>query len=139
MPGRRWIICPSSSDFSCSLRSVATSLLGDASWTDGNLAEAQRAYADSVSISQAAGNIHVVITASSNLADVLMGQGKLQQAARILSGALQMVTLPDGSISPLAGRVYAGLARISYEWNKPGRRSEVCSAGDRAVWVLGES
>ena len=109
---------PTSNDFSCSLRSVASSLLGDASWTDGNLAEAQSAYADSVSISQAAGNIHVVITASSNLADALMGQGKLQHAARIFSGALQMVTLPDGSISPLAGRVYAGLARISYEWNK---------------------
>ena len=109
---------PVSSDFSCSLRSVASSLLGDASWTDGNLAEAQHAYADSVSISQATGNTHVVITASSNLADALMGQGKLQHAATIYAEALQMVTMTDGSISPLAGRVYAGLARISYEWNR---------------------
>jgi LuxR family maltose regulon positive regulatory protein len=109
---------PQSSDFSCSLRSVASSLLGDASWTEGKLAEAQHAYADSVFVSQAAGNAHVVITASSNLADALMGQGKLQHAARIYSEALQMVAMPDGSISPLAGRVYAGLARISYEWNR---------------------
>ena len=109
---------PTSNDFSCSLRSIASALLGDASWTDGNLAEAQSAYADSVSISQTAGNTHVIITASSNLADALMGQGKLQHAARIFSGALQMVTLADGSISPLAGRVYAHLARISYEWNR---------------------
>ncbi len=109
---------PASNDFSCSLRSVASSLLGDASWTNGNLAEAQSAYADSVSVSQAAGNISVVITASSNLADALMGQGKLQQAARIYSEASQMVNMADGSVSPLAGRVYAGLARISYEWNR---------------------
>ena len=47
-----------------------------------------------------------------------MGQGKLRHAARTLSGALQMVTLPDGGTSPLAGRVYAGMASISYEWNR---------------------
>ena len=109
---------PTSSDLCCSLRSVASSLLGDACWTDGNLADAQRAYADSVSASQTAGNISVVIIASSNLADALMGQGKLQHAARIYSETSQMVTMADGSISPLAGRVYAGLARISYEWNR---------------------
>lgn len=109
---------PASNDFSCSLRSVAVALLGDASWADGNLAAAQRAYADSVSVSQAAGNTQVLITASSNLADALLEQGQLQHAARILSGILPLVTLADGSISPLAARVYAGLARISYEWNR---------------------
>jgi LuxR family maltose regulon positive regulatory protein len=108
---------PVSSDLSCSLRSAATSILGDASWMDGDLAEAQRAYADAVLISQATGNIHMVIIANSNLADILVEQGKLQQAARIYSETLQMAMLPDGKISPLADRVYAGLSRISYEWN----------------------
>ena len=89
---------PVSNDFSCSLRSVATSLLGDASWMDGNLAEAQRAYTDAVVISQAAGNSHTVIIASSNLADILMEQGQLQQAARFYSDTLRLATLPDGQI-----------------------------------------
>ena len=109
---------PVSSDLSCSLRSAATSILGDASWMDGNLAEAERAYTDAVLIGQATGNIHMVIIANSNLADILMEQGKLQQAARIYSEALRMAMFPDGKISPLAERVYAGLSRISYEWNR---------------------
>jgi LuxR family maltose regulon positive regulatory protein len=109
---------PVSSDLSCSLRGVATSILGDASWMDGNLAEAQRAYSDAVQISQSADNIHMIIIANSNLADILLEQGKLQRAARIFSGALQMAHLPDGKISPLAERVYAGLSKIYYEWNR---------------------
>ena len=108
---------PVSNDFSCTLRSVATSILGDSCWLEGNLVEAQRAYTDAVLISQSAGNIHMVIIANSNLADILMEQGQLHQADRIYSETLQMATLPDGQISPLAEKVYAGLSRISYEWN----------------------
>ena len=108
---------PASNDFSCSLRSVATSILGDACWLEGNLAEAQRAYADAVLISQAAGNIHMVIITNSNLADILVELGQLQQAARLYSETLKMATSSDGQISPLAEKVYAGLSRVSYEWN----------------------
>jgi LuxR family transcriptional regulator, maltose regulon positive regulatory protein len=110
---------PTSSDFSCSLRSAAISILGDASWINGNLAEAQRAYTDAVKISQAAGSIPMLIIANSNLADILLEEGFLNQAARIYSATLQIATLPDGQTSPLAERMYAGLSRISYEWNNP--------------------
>lgn len=108
---------PVSSDFSCSLRSAATSILGDACWLAGDLVEAQRAYTDAVQISQAAGNLPMIIISNSNLAEVLLEQGQLQAAARSYAEALQMVTLPDGQISPLAESVYAGLGRIAYEWN----------------------
>jgi LuxR family maltose regulon positive regulatory protein len=115
---RQSLAClPVSSDFSCGLRSVATSLLGDACWLEGDLAEAQRAYTDAVQISQAAGNIPMIIISNSNLAEVLLEQGQLQLAARSYAEALQIATLPDGQISPLAESVYAGLGRIAYERN----------------------
>jgi LuxR family transcriptional regulator, maltose regulon positive regulatory protein len=109
---------PTSNDFACSLQSAATSILGDASWMDGELAEAGRAYTQAVLISQAAGNIHMGIVAHASLADVLMEQGQLRQAARIYAETLQTATLPDGQISPLANKIYAGLSRVSYEWNQ---------------------
>jgi LuxR family maltose regulon positive regulatory protein len=108
---------PVSNDLSCSLRSVATSILGDACWLEGNLAEAQRAYADAVLISQSAGNIHTLIIANSNLAEILLEQGQLGEAARIYSETLKLARLPDGQVSPLIDRVYAGLSKIAYEWN----------------------
>lgn len=110
-------LLPASNDFSCSLRGAATSILGDACWIEGDLAEAQRAYSDAVEISRSAGNIHLLIFAQTNLAEALMEQGQLRQAARIYSEALSLATSPDGIISPLAERVFAGSGKIAYEWD----------------------
>ncbi len=109
---------PVSNDLSCSLRSAATSMLGDASWLEGNLAEAERAYVEAVSISRAAGDIHMAIITSLDLADVLVEQGRLHHAARTYSEAIRMATLADGQVSPLADKAYAGLSQLSYEWNR---------------------
>jgi LuxR family maltose regulon positive regulatory protein len=109
---------PVSSDFSCSLRSVATSLLGDASFLNGDLPEARHAYAEAVQIGQGAKDVPMTIITSYNLAETLSEQGELHQAARIYAETLGLATLPDGKISPLAERVYAGLCRVCYEWNQ---------------------
>jgi len=107
-----------SNDLSCSLRSVATSLLGDACWSEGNLVEARQAYAQAVLISQGAGNIHMSSSPNSNLADILVEEGKLHQAARrVLRDLADGHITGRGKFSPLAENVYAGLSRISYEWN----------------------
>jgi LuxR family maltose regulon positive regulatory protein len=108
---------PVSNDFSCSMRSVATSIHGDASWMNGNLEEARNAYLEAVRISEAAGNIYMTMIAKSNLAVVLTEQGELHQAARILADTLQNVRYPDGQELPMADRFYAGLGSLSYEWN----------------------
>jgi LuxR family maltose regulon positive regulatory protein len=108
---------PDSDAVPCSLRSAATSILGDASWMNGDLGEARQAYSEAARIGQAAGNDPMVIIASTNLADVLMEQGQLHQAGRIYSEILHRATRPDGQRSPLTDRVYAGLSRVSYEWN----------------------
>ena len=109
---------PEDNPFSCSIRSVATAILGDASQMDGNLEQAGLAYAEALRIGQVSGNVHTVIMASIDLADVLMKQGELHQAARIFSETLQMATHPDGGRSPLADRIFAGLSSLYYEWNR---------------------
>jgi LuxR family transcriptional regulator, maltose regulon positive regulatory protein len=110
---------PDSNDFySRSLRSAATAILGNASWMEGNLVEAGRAYTQALLISQAAGYGHMGIITTSNLANVLMEQGQLHLAARRYSETVQMAALPDGGISPLAEEACAGLGQISYEWNR---------------------
>lgn len=100
-----------------SLRAVATALLGDASSMNGDLEEARQAYTESMQICRAVGDIHLVIVANSNLANILIEQGLLHQAARIYSETLEMTTRPDGQKSVLAGRVDAELSQVSYEWN----------------------
>lgn len=108
---------PNTNAFSCSLRSVATSILGDASQMNGNLEQARRAYSEAARMSQAAGNIYMTMIANSNLADILIEQGKLHQAYRIYSESLQLARRPDGQELPLADRFYGGLSKIAYEWN----------------------
>jgi LuxR family maltose regulon positive regulatory protein len=108
---------PDSDPFSRSIRSVATSILGDASWMSGELEEAERAYTEALHISRLADNAPMAIITSSALADILMQRGRLHRATRIYSETLQMATRPDGERSPLADRLYAGLSRVSYEWN----------------------
>jgi LuxR family transcriptional regulator, maltose regulon positive regulatory protein len=105
---------PDCSEISQSIRSVATSILGDASWINGNLEEASRAYAEAVRIGREAGNLHMVIIANSNLGDILLEQGQLGQAAETYIRALQLAVRPDGQRSPLAGKLYAGMGRIAY-------------------------
>jgi LuxR family transcriptional regulator, maltose regulon positive regulatory protein len=102
----------------CSVRSLATLILGDASWINGDLDHAAHAYAEAIRIGREAGNLPMVIIANSNLADVLMEQGQLYRAADIYNQSLQMAVRPDGQRSPMAGSIYAGLGRLSYENNR---------------------
>ncbi len=100
-----------------SLRTVATSLLGDASSMNGELQEARQAYSEALRIAQVAGDVHLTIVLNSNIANILMEQGLLHEAARIYGETLRMATRPDGQESVIAGRVYAELSQVSYEWN----------------------
>jgi len=100
-----------------SLRTVATSLLGDACSINGDLEQAWQAYMEAKQIGLAAGDQHLVIVANSNLANILIERGLLHQAAEIYTEALEMTTRPDGQKSVLAGRAYVELSQVLYEWN----------------------
>ena len=109
---------PDCSSISQSIRSVATSILGDASRINGNLEEAIHAYTEAIKIGREANNLNMVIIANSNIADILVEQGQLHRAADTYTQTLQMAVRPDGQRSPLAARIFASLGRLSYEWNR---------------------
>jgi LuxR family maltose regulon positive regulatory protein len=109
---------PDCSSISQSIRSVATSILGDASWVNGNLDEAVQAYTEAIKIGREANNLNMVIIANSNIADIFMIQGQLHRAADTYTQSLQMAVRPDGQRSPLAEKIYAGMGRLFYEWNR---------------------
>lgn len=104
-------------DFSCALRSVATSLLGDASWGEGKLDEACRAYEEAVQIGRIARNPHTTMMSLNNLADVCFEQGKLHQAAKLYTESLQMADKADGPNSSYALGAHFGLSKVLHAWN----------------------
>jgi LuxR family maltose regulon positive regulatory protein len=111
-------LLPGNNLVSLSLRAVSTSLLGDATSITGDLEEARKAYLESAQICQAAGDIHLTIVINSNLANILVEQGQLHQAARIYSDTLAMATRPDGQRALIAGRLFIELSLVYYEWNR---------------------
>ncbi len=108
-------LLPDCSSISRSVRSVVTSVLGGSSWSNGNLEEASRAYAEAIRIGRAAGNAHMVVITQTNLAEILVEQGRLGRAADLFNQSLPMAVRPDGQKSPLAGSIFAGLGKLSYE------------------------
>ncbi len=108
---------PDSGDFSCSLRSVATSLLGDAAWMQGDMGQARLAYAEAVRIGQGSGSPHTVLMTNGPLADVLIEQGQLHQAARVFNESMRLTEEVDGPNSFYAQFIYYGLSRVYYAWN----------------------
>jgi LuxR family maltose regulon positive regulatory protein len=101
-----------------SLRAVSASLLGDATSLTGDLEEAKRAYIESARISQSAGDVHLTIVINSNLANILVEQGLLQQAEKIYAETLSLATRPDGQKALIAGRLLVELSQVYYEWNE---------------------
>lgn len=111
-------LLPADNDFSCSLRGVAVSILGEATRMNGDLTASRQAYLQARQIGQAARNPYMELIANSSLADVMMEQGELHQAARIYSDCLRVAVPPDGQILPLAMSAYMGMGKIAYEWNR---------------------
>ena len=111
-------LLPDCSSISQSIRSVATSILGDASQLNGDMEEAKRAYTEAVRIGRQANNLHMVINANSSIADILVIEGQLHRAADLYTQCLQMAVRPDGQRSPLARYIFANISKLFYEWNR---------------------
>jgi LuxR family maltose regulon positive regulatory protein len=111
-------LLPDCSTISQSIRSVATSILGDASWLNGDLEEAKQAYNEAIRIGRDANNLNMVIITNTSIADILVSQGQLHQAASKYTQSLHMAVRPDGQRSPLALNILASMGKLSYEWNR---------------------
>jgi len=99
------------------IRSAVTATLGRAYWINGDLEAASCAFAEAARSGQAADNLYLASGSACSLADLLCELGRLNDAMETYQQALQLATLPDGHRLPLAGRAYAGLSKVFYEWN----------------------
>jgi len=88
--------------------------LGLAYQYQGNRTAARAAFTEAIATSQASGNLHIDILATTCLGRIQEYDNQLQQAVATFWRVLQLVGDPPG---PVACEAYVGLARIQYEWN----------------------
>jgi LuxR family maltose regulon positive regulatory protein len=100
------------------MRSVATGALAKNIFLSGDLDRARQVYEQALEIGHSANNVEMIINTSDDIADILIEQGKLRQAERMLSETLPLTLRPDGQRLPISARIYAGLGKVSYEWNQ---------------------
>ncbi len=94
---------------------AATTLLGLAHWTSGELEAARRAYAVGMAGVQRAGYISDAIGCALALADIQIAQGRLHEAMRTYERGLQLAT-EQGAL-PLRGAadMYVGMSELHRE------------------------
>ena len=98
-------------------RGTPAALLGLAFWAEGNLAEAQYAFAEAMTSYQKAGNILFVITGAYVLAEMTVAQGHLREAIKIIEQSLQLAQAHDDSVMRGAADLYTGLSELHLEQN----------------------
>ena len=99
------------------IRSVVFYVLGGAYILSGQPEQAVEALTQAGRVGRASGNLHMAVPATCALAGMQMVMGQLRRAAETLAEALEMTRLPDGSLTPLAARVYSSQADLDYEHN----------------------
>ncbi len=111
-------LVPDTDPLSQSIRSVATGVLAKTIFVSGDLDGARRIYDQAVEIGKMANNVEMIINTHGDICDVLLEQGKLRQAERLLLETLPMTVRVDGQRLPLSARVYSGLSKVYFEWNQ---------------------
>ena len=109
---------PDTDPLSQSVRSVATGALAKTIFLSGDLDGARRIYEQAVEIGKIANNVEMIINNNSDICDILLEQGKLRQAERLLLETFPMTVRVDGQRLPISARVYSGLSIVYYEWNQ---------------------
>ena len=96
------------------VRTAATWTLGLAYQRRGDRAAASQAYTDTISISQASGNIMFTIAAATSQGQIQEAENELHLAAESYHQARETSGEPP---MPAAAEACLGLARIHYQWN----------------------
>jgi LuxR family maltose regulon positive regulatory protein len=96
------------------VRTATNWTLGMAYRFQGDRAAASQAYAETISICQATGNVFINIVASTSLGIIQESENQLNQAAQNYKRVLQLTGDPP---KPTACEACLGLARVYYEWN----------------------
>ena len=98
-------------------RGAASSLLGLASWTSGDLETAYRMFAEGMSHLQKVGFISDVIGGSVTLADIRITQGSLREAMSIYERGLQLATKQGTSVLRGEADMHVGMSDLYCEHN----------------------
>jgi LuxR family maltose regulon positive regulatory protein len=99
------------------MRGAASSLLGLAYWTNGDLETAHQMYSDGMAHLQRNGFISDVIGGSVTLADIRITQGRLREAMSIYERGLQLATQPGGPALRGAADMHVGMSELYRERN----------------------
>jgi LuxR family maltose regulon positive regulatory protein len=110
-------LLPDTDPLSQSMRSVAMGTLANIIFASGDLDRARQIYDQAVEIGRAANNAEMVINTRADICDILLAQGKLRRAERLLLETLPMTIRADGQRLPLSARLYSALSKVYYEWN----------------------
>jgi LuxR family maltose regulon positive regulatory protein len=98
-------------------RGAASSLLGLASWTSGDLEPAYEMFAQGMAHLQKADYTSDVIGGSVTLADIRITQGRLRKAKSIYERGLQLATKQGAPALRGAADMHVGMSEIFREWN----------------------
>lgn len=98
-------------------RGAATSLLGLAYWTRGDLEAAHRTFSDGMVQVQMAGNISDAIGGTIALADIRIAQGRLHDAMRTYERGLQLGISSSASVLRGMADMHVGMSSLSSEHN----------------------
>jgi LuxR family maltose regulon positive regulatory protein len=96
-------------------RGLSAILRGFAYWANGNLDAAHRAISDSISNMQMLDKILFIISFTSYLADVMVAQGRLNEAKKIYTKLLDMVGKRGDPKIKETAVLHLGLSEICYE------------------------
>lgn len=99
------------------IRSIIFLLLGDASWSIGDLTQAKEAFSEASRIEKAAGNLIITTGSLSSIGEILIEQGQLHQAMETFQSSMQTGINSDGRMMPITAPACFGLSSLKYEWN----------------------
>lgn len=108
-------LAPEDDDF---VRGAASSLIGLAAWTSGDLETAYRMYAGGMAHLHKAGYMSDVIGGTVSLADIRLTQGRLREAQSNYERGLQLATQPGRPALRGAADTHVGLSDIYRERNE---------------------
>ena len=98
-------------------RSLAADSLGMAYTLQGDSQAATKAFQQVVHMSEQSDNVMMAIGALSNLAGLLVLQGKLREAADAYQRVIKIAAERLGNRSQLTGKALLGLGLLAREWN----------------------
>ena len=98
-------------------RGAASSLIGLASWTNGDLETAYGMFAEGMAYLQKIGYISDVVGGAVTLADIRIIQGRLREAMSIYERGLQLATKPGTPVLRGAADMHVGMSELYREQN----------------------